>query len=245
MQSNPIMDDSRLTQAKALVQQLEAGDEDKSNHILDDIMEIRESRIFQEVGKLTRQLHDALSNFRLDARMIDLTHDDIPDARERLNYVIKMTDQAANRTLHAAEESKDICGELKNRTGDLLQHWQRFMRREMQVDDFRLLCRQLEQFLPEVGERASKIGNNLSEVVIAQEFQDLTGQIIRQVITLVEEVEQNLVDLLKISGQTQTDGANGAGDDRDKLEGPQIPGKNKDAVSDQDEVDELLSSFGF
>lgn len=156
MQSSPIMEDSRLTQARALVQQLEAGNEDKANNILDDIVEIRESRIFQEVGKLTRQLHNALSNFRLDARIVDLAHDDIPDARERLNYVIEMTDQAANRTLNAAEESRDICDELKNRTGDLLQHWQRFMRREMQVDDFRLLCRQLEQFLPEVGERVSK-----------------------------------------------------------------------------------------
>ncbi len=89
------------------------------------------------------------------------------------------------------------------------------------------------------------MGNNLSEIVIAQEFQDLTGQLIRRVITVVEEVEQNLVDLIKISGQVPTDGANGAGDGRDKLEGPQIPGKNKDAVSDQDEVDELLSSLGF
>lgn len=88
---------------------------------------------------------------------------------------------------------------------------------------------------------------------MAQDYQDLTGQIIRRVIALVEEVEGNLVQLVRISGQRIVDDPqrserkqSEASERMQKGEGPSIPGgDNEGVVSGQDEVDDLLSSLGF
>ena len=92
---------------------------------------------------------------------------------------------------------------------------------------------------------AGEIHNNLSEMTLAQGFQDLTGQVLRQVIGLVEEVENNLVKLVKVAGQSQQSGETKQVDPL-KAEGPQINAKNKpNVVNNQDDVDDLLSSLGF
>ncbi len=238
-------EDPRIAQVRELLAHLESGNETETGRILDDIARAHDIGLFKDLGRLTRELHEALNAFRYDTRLTNLANVDIPDAKERLNYVITMTDQAATRTLGAVEESKPVCDELRSRAGELGARWQRFMGREMEVAEFRRLCTQIGEFLPWVDASAARIGGNLSEVLMAQGFQDLTGQIIRRVIRLVEEVEQNLVNLVRISGQKLVPAAESpkpAGE----LEGPQIPGKrNAEAVSGQDEVDSLLSSLGF
>src|SRR5690606_22914531 len=86
-----------------LLAALERGDHESADRILDDIGRVRETLMFREIGKLTRQLHDTLANFALDGRIAELAEKEIPDAKERLNYVIAMTEQAANTTLNAVE----------------------------------------------------------------------------------------------------------------------------------------------
>ena len=245
MNVSPVAEDARLALAKELVQKLEAGDEFRAGQILDELTKLRESQLFHELGKLTRELHEALNAFRLDERLANLANVDIPDAKERLNYVIAMTEQSATRTLSAVEESKPICGELVSRSGTLHRDWQRFMRREMQAAEFRDLCKRLIEFLSWIGSSVPRVDSHLSDVLMAQGFQDLTGQIIRRVITLVDDVEQNLVNLIRLTGQ-KISPAETSSPDPDRLDGPRIPGKkNSDAVSGQDEVDTLLSSLGF
>ena len=244
MNAHAGVDDRRLALAKELVQSLEGGDGPGSGRILDELTKLRESELFQELGKLTRELHEALNAFRYDDRLNNLVSVDIPDAKERLNYVISMTEQAASRTLSAVEESRPVCGALVSRAASLQQEWQRFMRREMEAAEFRDLCKRLLEFLSWIGASVPRVDADLSEVLMAQGFQDLTGQIIRRVITLVEDVEHNLVNLVRLSGQKMSSVAPAS--DAEKLDGPQVPGKTgADAVSGQDEVDSLLSSLGF
>lgn len=226
----------------------ESGDYEEVHKILDELSKERERGLFCELGKLTRDLHNALANFEIDSRMIHLTKEDIPDAKDRLRHVIKMTDDSANRTLGAVEESMPVCSDLRAQAGDLDKEWERFMRRDMEAEEFRGLCRKIQEFFPAVKDGSSKVYDRLSTVLMAQDFQDLTGQILNRVISLVEEVEDNLVNLIRISGKKfgapsqEAEAKRGAAD----LEGPQIPGKkHPDAVSGQDEVDELLSSLGF
>lgn len=237
--------DARIEQVRTLLSCLESGNEQQANATFDELIRLRESQIFQEIGKLTRELHEALNAFRLDDRISTLANEEIPDAKERLAYVVRMTEEAASRTLARIEESQPLCEEMRRRSGALATGWERFRRREMDVSEFRELSRELGEFFVWTGDSVNKMHSGLSDVLMAQSFQDLTGQIIKRVITLVEEVEGNLVNLIRLSGQRLAP-TGPAVTSAEKLEGPQIRGKEQaDAVKSQDEVDDLLSSLGF
>ena len=128
-----------LEQAKLLVQQLESGDAAGASRSMDALSPLQESHLFQELGKLTRELHSTLNNFQLDSRISGLTEKDIPDAKERLNYVIVLTQQAADQTLAAIEKLQPLTDALGTRSQALQVEWDRFRRRDMQVDEFRKL----------------------------------------------------------------------------------------------------------
>ena len=243
-----------LEQARTLVAQLEAGESEAARATLDELTRMRESDLFRELGKLTRELHEALKGFRLDARIAEVAEKEIPDAKERLNYVITKTEEAAHRTLDLVEGALPVAERLASEGARLAADWARFRAREMDVESFRAMARALDTFLPRVAEDAEALRGRLTEVLMAQDFQDLTGQVIRKVIALVQEVEQNLVDLVRISGQRlaadegRAAGAGkGNGTGRDvTASGPHVPGADRaDVVSGQDEVDDLLASLGF
>ncbi len=238
-----------LTQARELVAQLESGNDAEVDRILDQLGRRREEHLFQELGKMTRELHESLNNFQMDSRIADITASDIPDAKERLNYVITMTEQAAHRTLGLVEEALPISDELKLNADRLHEQWSRFRNKDMGVEEFRELSKDLDGFLNQTVNHAGEINNKLNEVMMAQGYQDLTGQIIRRVITLVQEVEDKLVDLVRISGQDRLQGSiDKASVDEEMMRGlgPQVPGMDSaDVVSGQDDVDDLLSSLGF
>lgn len=235
----------QLEAARALINAIEQDDDERIKTELMALTNARESALFQQIGKLTRELHEALNNFKVDARLVDLTHTDMPDTRDRLNYVIQTTEEAAHKTLGYIDKTLPLANELKQTAAKLSESWQRFRNREMSATEFRDLSREIEAYLPVVNTHAGEIHNNLSEMTLAQGFQDLTGQVLRQVIGLVEEVENNLVKLVKVAGQTQQSGETKVVDPL-KAEGPQINAKNKpNVVNNQDDVDDLLSSLGF
>jgi len=235
--------DDLLGHARALITQLESGSENDVNRTLDEMMRMRESGLFHELGKLTREFHDTLNSFRFDERVADLAAHDIPDAKERLNYVITMTDQAAHRTLTAVEETIPLSEQLEHQAAALMLKWDRLLRRELSAGEFKALSQEVADFLPLVLSCSSKIHSNLSDVLLAQDYQDITGQIIRRVIALVQDVEDSLVRLIKISGQHMMP----VGERQHKagLDGPQINDAHPDVVMGQDNVDDLLSSLGF
>jgi chemotaxis protein CheZ len=236
---------TRLEQARALVAKLEAGDQEGAEKLLEELApQTDNSDLFHEVGRLTRELHDAINGFLLDEKVTELAEKDIPDAGERLRYVITMTEQSANTTLSLVENSIPMTDEMSAKADALSEEWKRFNGRELSVDDFRAFSSELSTFLGLVGEHSERLHGNLTEVLMAQGFQDITGQIIRQVIDLVRDVEGKLVQLVRISGahMPETD----VDQDNAKLAGPAVPGiEQGDMVQGQDDVDDLLSSMGF
>ncbi|MBI5041593.1 MAG: protein phosphatase CheZ [Gammaproteobacteria bacterium] len=249
---NKVADDESLAQARQLVVELEAGNSDQASFLVDELARRRDSGLFQELGKLTRELHDALNGFQLDSKISTLAEHEIPDAKERLNYVITMTEQAAHRTLNAVEESLPIAEELQKRADDLHDKWTRFRRKDMDVSEFRALVPEIDSFLDLTSGHAAKLNSSLSDVLMAQDFQDITGQIIRRVINLVKDVEDNLVGLIRISGQRMAPPEKTAvkssslSEELSRGIGPQVPGvDHADVVNGQDDVDDLLSSLGF
>ena len=116
----------------------------------------------------------------------------------------------------------------------------------MNAAEFRELSKEIEAYLPLVKQHSDQIHLNLTDMMMAQGFQDLTGQVIRQVISLVGEVENNLVQLVKVSGKHLEYKKEDKIVDPIKAEGPQINATNNpNVVNNQDEVDDLLSSLGF
>lgn len=242
-----ILNDNMLIQARQLVDQLEQGKADAAVETLEALSAARESDLFLELGKLTRELHDAIGGVQVDTKLTDMTQNEIPDAKERLAHVITMTQQAADKTLTAVEKTLPVSDELVEKALQLKGDWERFRSRDMDADEFRTLSRELDSFFVWLGANTPTIQTNLTEILMAQDFQDLTGQIISRVITLVQEVEDSLVDLVRITGQKikpaqeqkQEESATQAA-------GPVVPGvAHGDVVSGQDDVDDLLSSLGF
>ncbi|MEJ2591754.1 MAG: protein phosphatase CheZ [Candidatus Thiodiazotropha sp.] len=236
----------RLETARALVASLEAGDEKEADRLTGIISsDSGKEDLFIEVGRLTRELHDAINGFLLDARISNMTEVEIPDAKERLNYVITMTQQSADRTLTAVEHSLPVVEQMEKRAGELSEDWNKLRMRMLSKDEFKGLSDALAEFLEQTRDNAVSLHGSLSEVLMAQDFQDLTGQIIRKVITLVHDVEEKLVKLVRITGN-KLEEEKTVKEGRDNLAGPAIPGLDQgDQMQSQDEVDDLLSSLGF
>jgi len=245
MEGKVIITDENIARVKDLLVSLEQGDETGASEVIDELANIRELEIYKEMGKLTRDLHDAISAFGMDEQINVLAENDIPDARQRLHHVIDMTDQAAHRTLTAVEESLPICEGLESRSKSLHDDWARFKHRDMDINEFKLLAKKLDNFFDVNTKDAGKLRESLTNVLMAQDFQDLTSQIIKKVIKLVEDVESNLVQIIKITGGIEGEGKNK--NTQEKLAGPVVPGVNDgaDVIDGQDDVDDLLSSLGF
>ncbi len=204
--------------------------------------------LFSEIGKLTRELHDALNSFKLDPKISDLAAHDVPDAKDQLEYVIKMTDDAANKTMDAVDSSLVMTGEIRQSTKDLLSFWERVQRKEISPGEFKIFFEQIGTFLNKVDSDSETMNTLMNDVLMAQGFQDLTGQVIKRVITLVKDVEESLVHTIKMFGQMDQY-KSALVEEKAPEEGPQGPAidaeTREDVVSNQDDVDDLLSSLGF
>ncbi|MDX2371047.1 MAG: protein phosphatase CheZ, partial [Colwellia sp.] len=206
------------------------------------------SKLFAEIGKLTRQLHDSLNNFQLDSRLSDLATADIPDAKERLNYVITRTEEAANKTMDVVESVFPIVDDIAEQVRGVNPSWTKLMNNEIDLHEFKGLCVDIDTLLTTTGKETQHIHSLMTDVLMAQDFQDLTGQVIRKVIDLVHEVEESLIFMLTAFGisseQQQEAVLPKVGDNL--VEGPIINKEHRDdVIEDQDDVDDLLSSLGF
>jgi chemotaxis protein CheZ len=155
-----------------------------------------------------------------------------------------MTDRAANATMDAVDAGLPIADRLHDCIQRIMPDWLALMSMDLQVGQFKTLCHELHDLLNSTEQDANQLRSLLSDILMAQDFQDLTGQVIRKVINLVQEVENKLVEMLTMFGEQniqQIDAAAGI-----EAEGPIInPTQRTDAVSGQDDVDDLLSSLGF
>ena len=242
--------DKKLELARRLVAELEADDETMASNTIAELTasDSNPGDLFQEVGRLTRELHEAINGFVLDTTMAEMVQVDIPDATERLQYVIETTETAAHQTLTAIEEALPVSERLKSKAEHLNQQWGRFLQREMKVDDFKALSGELSEFLQNTAQDSNELHDKMNEIMMAQGFQDITGQIIKKVIKLVQDVESRLIHLVKLAGNAHTS-KNDEQIRKQKMaeeDGPVVPGVTQSqVVSGQDDVDGLLSSLGF
>ncbi|EGR0724537.1 protein phosphatase CheZ [Vibrio cholerae] len=236
-----------LEQAKELVQLLEQGRQDDANRLFTYVYESANNPMFKEIGMLTRDLHEALKNFQIDERFSEIATDEIPDARERLHYVIQKTEVAANKTMDAVDRCMPIADKLHESLLLIRPEWNGLMNGRIELMHFKSLCHKIDDLLSQVEGDSSELRGELTEILMAQDFQDLTGQIIKRVINLVNEVEKRLVEILTVFGAAQKEQkADKATVASIEPEGPILnPHERIDAVSSQDEVDDLLSSLGF
>ncbi|TPH17184.1 protein phosphatase CheZ [Litorilituus lipolyticus] len=239
-----------LEQARSLVEYLETDQQDKADELIAEIQNPINSELFAEIGKLTRQLHDSLTNFQLDSRLNDLATADIPDAKERLNYVIDRTEEAANKTMDAVESIFPVVDVISDQVQKVNPSWNKLMNNELDLKEFKALCLDIDTLLKITNRETTQIHTLMTDVLMAQDFQDLTGQVIRKVIDLVREVEDSLINMLTAFGIASEDSNNQESNQpkvgENLVEGPIVNKDNRDdVVEDQDDVDDLLSSLGF
>jgi chemotaxis protein CheZ len=174
-----------------------------------------------------------------------MTEKDIPDAKERLQYVITMTEKAANQTLNAVESLLPVSQELNKQAEQLSGKWERFLDRDMPVAEFEDMSAEITKHFYQSKGSLQHVQQGLNEILMAQGFQDITGQIIKRVIELVHDLEISMVQLIRVSGSKDTEYKMVNEPD---LPGPIVPGiddRKGEVATNQDDVDDLLSSMGF
>ena len=238
---------------EALTDALRTEDETAFFAAVDHIVHMREPGMFKEIRQLTGDLQKALERFSIESRLQDLAENEIPDARARLTHVINMTDEAAHRTLDLVEQSGPLAERTANDAGVLMESFESFKSRSngahgidgiiQSLDGLLPLLKSVDKFLPAARANSELIRRNLADVLLAQGYQDLTGQIIRSVMKLVAELETALANLARLSGDMVEHAT--MGESPTAGQGPVVPGVTKGEVaSGQTDVDALLSGLG-
>lgn len=196
--------------------------------------------LIHRIAQLTRTLRESMRELGLDQAIKDAAHA-IPDARDRLHYVAQMTEQAANRVLNAAEQIQPWQDEMQSSARALDARWQDWFENPVELDQARSLVDDTRALLKDIPEKTQASQNNLMEIIMAQDFQDLTGQVIMKMLGVVGVIETELVQVLVDNvPQERRD------ETRSLLNGPEVsPAGKVDVVTDQDQVDDLLASLGF
>ncbi|MFC4274293.1 protein phosphatase CheZ [Achromobacter aloeverae] len=196
--------------------------------------------LIHRIASLTRMLRDSMRELGLDQAIKDAAQA-IPDARDRLRYVAQKTEQAANRVLNAIDEAQPVQDDLARNAKQLDARWNEWFEQPLEVPQARELVKDTRAFLQGVPAQTQVTQAKLMEIMMAQDFQDLTGQVIMRMMDVVGAIERELLQVLLDSVPTEKrDEANSL------LNGPQVNAEGKtDVVTSQDQVDDLLASLGF
>jgi len=212
--------------------------------------------LVRRIGQLTRTLRQSMRELGLN-KEIEKAAAAIPDARDRLNYVARMTEQAAERSLNAIDRAQPLQEQLGREAQALDAKWQAWFEHPMELDDARDLVMVTRGYLQNVPALTQKINAELLEITLAQDFQDLTGQVIKKMMDVIHQVEKQLLQVLLDSVpegrerdevQQRLEGRFSLGmveESRALTNGPQINGDVDGVVSSQDQVDALLDELGF
>ncbi|MBT9516360.1 MAG: protein phosphatase CheZ [Methyloversatilis discipulorum] len=214
-----------------------------TSHGVDESHELEHSceNVFNKVGHLARQLHDTLRQLGYDHALEDVAQQ-MPDARSRLNYVAQMTENAASRVLNATDVAIPLQDDVEKRSSALHDRWEKLYRNELSVDEFKALATETRGFLGDVPGFARDTRAQLNEIMMAQDFQDLTGQVIKKIVEMSQQLESGLLQVLIEAMPAEKRAAAPEG----LLNGPVINSEGRgDVVTSQEQVDDLLESLGF
>ena len=197
--------------------------------------------VLSRIGHMTRALHDSLRGLGLD-KLIEKAASDIPDARDRLDYVARLSEQSAKRVLDATDAAGPLQDGIENRSSALRGEWQALLDKGGAGDtDWRALAERTMAALAESEAAAVATRGQLMDIMMAQDFQDLTGQVIGKITSIAQDLEKQLVQVLIdfAPSEIKRELDNGL------LNGPQIKPAGTEVVANQGQVDDLLDSLGF
>lgn len=195
--------------------------------------------VINKIGHMTRSLHDSLRELGIDKKL-EQAANAIPDARDRLNYIATMTQQAAERVLNATDAAQPLVEKIGNDAKTLSVQWQKLFAQQLDAEQFKVLATQTQAYLLDVPKQTKASNQYLTEIMMAQDFQDLTGQVIKKIIEVTQRMEQELVALLIQNAPPSVK------IDAGLLNGPVINANGRtDVVTSQAQVDDLLESLGF
>ncbi len=192
------------------------------------------------IGHLTRQLREGLRELGLE-KHVAMAAEAIPDARDRLKYVAEMTERAAERALNAIDIAQPMQEDLAKGAAGLGQRWSEWHANPVPLEAAGRLVADTRSYLQEVPRKAGAINAQLLEIMMAQDFQDLTGQVIKKMMEVINEVESQLLQVLidhSPKGAVPDAGAS-------LQNGPQVKPGLPSGVANQEQVDDLLESLGF
>lgn len=197
--------------------------------------------VLLRIGQMTRALHESLRALGFD-KLLEKAAKDIPDVKDRLGYVARMTEQAAQRVLNATDTAIPLLERVDVGASEVLDGWQSVLDAPFSEAHYRDMATLTMQYLDATRGDTAATKQQLLDIMMAQDFQDLTGQVIRKVTELAHNLEQQLLQLLidYAPDDVRRDAGSGL------LNGPQInPAGSSDVVADQGQVDDLLDSLGF
>ncbi|HWH74095.1 MAG TPA: protein phosphatase CheZ [Methylibium sp.] len=191
------------------------------------------AEVFQQLGHITRQLHDTLSQLGVMPKL-QVAAEGLPDARSRLNYIAEKTGAAANKVLNSVDQAKSEHAHIAAETRRIAQAIVR--------DPVKAVASgAIINFVGDVEASTARIDQHLTDIMMAQDFHDLTGQVVAKVVSLASDLEDSLVKLLVQAAPPET-----VQKVESILNGPVInPVGRADVVQNQSEVDDLLASLGF
>jgi chemotaxis protein CheZ len=204
-----------------------------------------ERGMYERLGGIVRLLHDSLRELGYDKALTEASSQ-IMDAQDRLEYVATLTEQAANKVLNTLDDGMPAQDLLSKQAKDMENRWDDLFAGKLSIEQFKALAGDSRQFAQLVSEATEAEKARLLEIMMAQDFQDITGQLIKKVVVITKTVENELTQLLKDSAPP---------DVKEKLaqkqaaqeqpvtlmQGPSVPS----AALDQDSVDDLLADLGF
>lgn len=205
--------------------------EDAENH----------EEVLLRIGHMTRALHDSLRGLGLDKLLLNVA-DDIPNARDRLDYVARKSEEAAQKVLNATDAAIPLQEQIDHGAKALRARWESVLQGPFSEPVLRDCAQQTLAYLGDASRHTVETKSHLMDIMMAQDFQDLTGQVIKKITELAQNIEQQLVQILIDYAPTDIKRTSGEG----LLNGPQMnPADQVDVVAGQEQVDDLLDSLGF
>ncbi|MBQ0712792.1 MAG: protein phosphatase CheZ [Porticoccus sp.] len=213
------------------------------------------SVLIQRLGQLTRMLRVNIRGLGQQQEMEDAAKS-IPDAMARLDYVVMMTEKAAQRVLNAVDRAQPLQDDIQDGANRLNQRWAGWLKNPSDLEEARSLALETQSYLEQVPAKTKATGRELLEITMAQDFQDLTGQVIKKMAGVMQNVEHQLLSILVESVSDEKDRdefrsklteerPNDTKKETTLLNGPQIDTSSAEVVSSQDQVDDLLDDLGF
>ncbi len=195
--------------------------------------------MFERLGGIVRLLHDSLRELGYDKALTEASTQ-IVDAQDRLEYVASLTEQAANKVLNTLDDGMPAQEVLSKQAKDMEERWADLFAGKLSIEDFKALAGDSRAFATKVAQATEAEKARLLEIMMAQDFQDITGQLIKKVVAITKKVETELAQLLKDNAPAEV---------REKIaqkevslmSGPSVPSE----ALNQDSVDDLLADLGF